>query len=750
MKFNYRCSLGVYALEMLAGSFFASAAFAQGGASGLIEEVVVTATKKAETLQDVPLAVTAYSADQLDALKVRDLKDLSIAMPNVSLEDVGTARGTANFSIRGLGINSSIPSIDPTVGVFIDGVYLGTNTGVVLDIFDLEAIEVLRGPQGLLFGRNVTGGAVLLRTKKPGNKFEITGKSAVESGLRGTGANHYLVGSVSGPVNDQFGARVSAYWNGDDGWHKNLFDGKDFGEADTFMIRPSAVWTPSDGLEFILRWEHGESDGDGPAAQNHLLFDRDDFDFAVDEPGLYDNEWDQVTFETNLDVRFGDGTITNILGWRDTSQTTISDIDALDDRLGLPIPFLFHATAVNEQDQFSNELRFVGRFADRFDLTVGTYYFTQDLFYQENRYIPISSGFTGRDFSGGGTQDHETWGLFAQTDIDITDTLTLNLGGRYTEETKEVEIASLLVNSKSPSGKVVLAPDISPTCAGMSFDNCIRDFTDRDRWTSFTPKVGLQWRANDNLQMYGFWTRGFRSGGYNLRNTSPLAAPGPFDQESQDSFEIGIKSRPLDGRGRLNLAFYHNEIDDLQREVNMPDPLAGVVQIIQNTAEATIQGFEAEGQWLVTKNFLIQGSVGYTDGDYDTIHFDLTGDGMITKADRTLKLPRLSKWTYALGATFDHTLADLGHLIASLNIAHRDKMAFNDSNTGSINAVDMLDANLALTTYDDKLTFSLYAKNLLDEAWSGGDSPLPFPAPGSTFSPLNKGRVTGLEMQLHF
>ncbi|MFZ5617351.1 MAG: TonB-dependent receptor plug domain-containing protein, partial [Pseudomonadota bacterium] len=147
------------------------AAFAQGAAEALRDEILVTATKQAdaENVQDVPLSVTAYGDEQLDALKVRDLQSLSYSAPNVQLDDIGTSRGVANFSIRGLGINSSIPSIDPTVGTFVDGVYLGINAGVVLDIFDLESIEVLRGPQGILFGRNTTGGAVLINTKKPGD-----------------------------------------------------------------------------------------------------------------------------------------------------------------------------------------------------------------------------------------------------------------------------------------------------------------------------------------------------------------------------------------------------------------------------------------------------------------------------------------------------------------------------------------------------------------------------------------------------
>ena len=146
----------------------------RGTAATMLEEVIVTARKREEGMQDVPLSVTAYNSDQLEALKIRDLTNLAVGMPNVSLEDIGTTRGTANFSIRGLGINSSIPSIDPAVGVFVNGVYMGVNSGIVFDMFDLASVEVLRGPQGTLFGRNVTGGAVLLNNKKPGDELEAS------------------------------------------------------------------------------------------------------------------------------------------------------------------------------------------------------------------------------------------------------------------------------------------------------------------------------------------------------------------------------------------------------------------------------------------------------------------------------------------------------------------------------------------------------------------------------------------------
>ena len=191
-----------------------SLAMAQSAAEILSDEILVTATKKAdaENVQDVPIAVTAYGADALEALQVRTLQSLTYSVPNTQFDDIGTARGGANFSIRGLGINSSIPTVDPTVGVFVDGMYLGVNSGVVLDQFDLESVEILRGPQGILFGRNVTGGAVVINTKDAPDEYELSFRAAVESGFRGTGNNYYVMGSVGGPIIEgKLNAKVAVY-----------------------------------------------------------------------------------------------------------------------------------------------------------------------------------------------------------------------------------------------------------------------------------------------------------------------------------------------------------------------------------------------------------------------------------------------------------------------------------------------------------------------------------------------------------
>ena len=278
------------------------------------------------------------------------------------------------------------------------------------------------------------------------------------------------------------------------------------------------------------------------------------------------------------------------------------------------------------------------------------------------------------------------------------------------------------------------------------------NLVDGDDWTSFAPKVGLQVQPDDETLVYVSWSQAYRSGGYNLRNTSPTASPGPFDQEEVNSFEVGLKREMADGRGRFNAAVFRNTIDDMQREVNLADPVAGVVQIITNTADATIQGAEVEGQFFLTDNLLITGQVGRTHGDYDEVLFDLNGDGVVNEADAALEIPRLSPWTYGASIVHDYDLRELGTLSSTLSYNNRDSAFYTDSNLGVLNDIDMLDFNLALSRPGGGVTVSVFGRNLLNDVNHGNDTQLPtllgsVPL-GGTFSPLVKGRIFGAELVL--
>lgn len=731
---------------------------AQGSASALLEEVVVTARKREEGSQDVPLSISAYGSEQLEALKVRDLFSLSTGLPNVVLDDVGTTRGTANFSIRGLGINSSIPGIDPTVGVFVDGVFLGNNVGVIFDSFDLASIEVLRGPQGILFGRNVTGGAILLNSKKPGEEFDATVKVAADQGDEG-GLNRYIMGAVGGPLTDTLGARMTAYYNDDQGYIENQFSGEDVGAVEQLMLRPTLVWTPNDTSEYVLRYQYTDIEGDGPVSQSHRngsgvdpayfegdttfqpvnygIPDRNSHDVAYDEVGFQRTSSRALTLEANWGIDFGDGTVTNIFGWRDGSGKSLGDID------GQPV-WLFHAPSALETEQYSNELRYNGLFAEKANVTVGAYYFTNEINYDENRELGgflFGGAGPAATFHGGGNLDVETFGLFAAVDYDVSDKLTLNLGIRFSSEEKEVEVATL-------------PPSRGMPCSVID-GTCNIDFEDDDSWESFSPKIGATYHLNDDARLYAAWTRGFRSGGYNLRNTSvdPADSPGPFDEEQVDNFEIGYKS--TFSRGKLNAAIFYNEVSDMQREVNKAGPI-GVIQNIINTADAELLGFEIDGTVALTEKLVLLASVGYIDASYASVSADLNEDGVVDGGDESLDLPRAPEWTYSLALNHDLDIGDWGYMSSRVSYAYRDETAYTDSNLGFILDQEIVDAGVDFYSNDGHWVFSLYGRNLLDEVKHGGDTQLPAEFSttglpwGGTFSPLSKGRHYGAEVMYNF
>lgn len=741
--------------------------------AAILEEVVVTARKRQENAQEVPLLVSAFGADQLEALKVRDLQSLTTSMPNVSLDDTGTVRGFANFSIRGLGINSSIVSIDPSVGVFVDGVYMGMSAGMVFDVFDLERIEVLRGPQGTLFGRNVTGGAILMHTKKPGDTLEATVRAAIDGGGDG-GNNKYLMGTIGGPFNKQFAGKITAYFNDDDGWFKNKYNDEDFGALEQKMTRLVGVWTPQEETELIVRLEHAETEGDGPAAQSHRngygvpgspnSWNRETFDFSVNEPGFYDTEADFLSIEFNQGVDFGNGTITNIFGWRDANAQSLGDID------GQPIS-IFHAESWTEAEQFSNELRYSGLFADKVHVTTGLFYFTNDIDYHERRnllgYITLLNAGVDTPYAiydGGGYYSVDTWALFGSVDYDFTESLTFNFGLRYTEEEKEADITALTSNI-SVSTFAPPTPFAQPTCNLVEGPKCDTEFEDSESWSNVSPKIGMTYALTEESRIYAHWTRSFRSGGYNLRNTAtpvdPIPAPydqlssneipGPFDEETVDNYEIGYKSES--GRSRLNVAIFLNKIDDMQRELNFPGQ-AGVIQLVRNTADAEILGIEVDGVYAVTENLLINASIGILDAEYTDVKADLNGDGSIDKKDEDLDLPRAPESTYSVGVIHDLTLGSWGYMSSRLNYSYRNDSAYTDNNRGWLPELRILDAGIDFHTNDGHWIFGIYGKNLRDKVNFGGDTQLPDaigPVPtGGTFAPLSKGKVVGAEVTYNY
>ncbi|MXW44217.1 MAG: TonB-dependent receptor plug domain-containing protein [Candidatus Dadabacteria bacterium] len=695
------------------------------GVSGVfLKKITVTARKREELIQDVPLSITHFSSEQLETLKVNDLESLTVRMPNVALDDAISGLSIANFSIRGVGINESIASVDPTVGVFVDGIYMGQISIVLFDTFDVESIEVLRGPQGTLFGRNVTGGAILINTKKPGDVFEISARTSFEGG--GESLNSYYMGTIGGPISETVSVKVSAYTNQDNGWFKNLHTGEAFGENDIRMVRPMIVWNPTDDVSLVLRYQYESTRNDGTASQNQRDFDLNSHDFSIDEEGFRRHKHHFFTAQLDWDVDFGDGTVTNIFGFYDAEGTALLDIDSTPENV-------FSIRGWTPYRQWSNELRYAGRFFESLHATTGLYYFTNEINYHDSRYI-LGGALTQ---NLGGDYFVDTLGVFLSLDYDLTDRVTLISGTRYSHEKRKVET----VSATAVPCNVAVGPA------------CEFDFTDEETWNSWSPKLGAVYHISGGANIYGHWTRGFRSGGYNLRNSFPpdQELPGPYDEERIDTFEAGFKIST--NRGILNGAVFYNMIDDVQRIITLPRSASVFAQEIRNTADVEAFGFELDGLLAVTGNFFLLGSIGYADPEYTKIKYDLNVDGVLDKKDLALELPRAAKLTWSVGATHNAGLANWGKMTSRVSYSYRDKSYLTDNNVGYTPEQNIVEAGIDIAPMNDRFSVGFYGKNLLNEVRHGSyqslDNPL-FPQLGGSFAPLSKGRTFGVQLTYRY
>lgn len=700
-------------------------------ANGALEDIVVTAQKKAtgERAQAVPVTITAVSGDTLERKQIASLTELGQSIPNVAMDQAASIKGTANFSVRGLGISSSLPTLESATGVFVDGVYLASTQGVLLDMFDLDGIEVLRGPQGTLFGKNVTGGAVLIHNRAPTDHFELRARASVESGPEYKGGI-----SIAGPLATDLKARVSALYDRDEGWFHNDFNNQPIGRSRTRLVKGAVEWTPG-ALDNILRAEYGRSTGDGAVDQNPAFYSRQGFTVNQDFVGYSDAKWWSVTNETNLDVAFGDGKLTNIAAYRRVDTVTAADID------GTPFKG-FNNTPNVQVKQFSDELRYAGHVASWLDLTVGAYYFWSGINLIETRYLVT----VGSDRTYGGDQTEHMGAVFAQGDVKFSDKLILTLGGRYSSERKRADVAVF-----SAAGS---------TCNPVT-RACTYAFPDLGgKWHSFSPKAGLQYKVNRDVQFYASASKAYRAGGFNIRVTSPTQQ-NQFNQEQTVAFEIGGKADLFDHRLRTNFALFQNNTKHLIADVSIASASGGgTIQDTRNAGNVRAQGVEFEAVAQLTKAISLNASVGYQHAKFTKIDFslfDAPGEpvGTINGTDLALKLPRVSPWSYSVGATLAQPVGAGRTLRGRVSWSYRDKAFNNYSNTAYLNTVQSLDANLGLSFHHDEMSVTVYGRNLTNHAYQSFTSVIPtvfFPPittgipPGSGL--LEKGRVVGVELGL--
>lgn len=680
--------------------------------SSFMEEVVVSARKKAvgESVQDTPMAVSAYGERQFKAVFADNLSDLGKLAPNVEMKPASNV-GVQNFTIRGMGVSGTTPSDSPAVGVFQNGMFWGTNYGSLLDTFDIESVEILRGPQGTLFGRNVTGGAVVVKTKRPTQEFGFS----AEAQLGSYGRKDFSA-AVEGGLSDTLAARLVVLDRGYDGYYTNTVTGKDYGRSETTLIRASLLFSPSESFDATLILEDYDETGHSVAAigievPGNLPYTEvgfrqpnDWWDIRLDNPGEAENEVGSAVLEINWVLSHG--TMTSITGYRDVLVNHYTDFDG-SEYSG------FNRALYMDQDQLSEELRFASSFSDQYEFTLGAYYFQQEQNYREGRDLGTSGVPHNLNFAAGSHLDQRSWALFGELDINITETLTATLGGRYTSETIEAQTV--------PFGSCPLNSSLPPLVRIRDFSLfCDLGPTDKESWSDFSPKLGVSWAPSDNQLLYSTLTKGFRSGGFSMRGNNLLP---PFDSEEVLAFDAGYKTDLLDNSLRINAAVFFNDYSDLQRTVMVPDGASGVTQSTGNAAEATIQGLELELTYQALESLVFTLSYGYTDASFDEyLGFDVDGVVGITAADaaiaKNLDFTRVPKNTYSGSINYTSELGSAGDIDWRLAFNRTDKIYFDDKNTIEEPAYTVWDASASYRSYEQQWEISVFAKNLTNEEYA--------------------------------
>lgn len=705
--------------------------------SALMEEVIVTARKRAveESLQDTPISATIFSTEKIELINAVDIRDLGLAIPNVRLVEQGNSLGYGSFYIRGAGVSPSVPSFDPAVGVVIDGVPMAQAGTGVLDTFDLETVEILRGPQGTLFGRNVTGGVVNTRTIRPNGEFGFK-----VQGTFGTDDRQDLSASIQGSLSDTVAAKFTVLRRDRDGFVRDKVSGDDFGEIDTLIVRPTIVWKPNDNLQLTFLYEYYENTGHPPPVIPTGALNDDSskgglipggertnyhstwYDNPQSSPAWAEFERNRFTIEALWDL--GHGTVTSITGYADMDQAAGQDFDGTD------LAYIFSTVLHTDQDQFSQEIRYASAFSDTFDFTVGAMYFEQDVRYGEQRYQgsrvdccvnpgdPIGSGWPAL-----GLTDHSQWAIFFETHYQFTDKLSGTLGARYGQEDKETRVG--MINSGNCTGAGDWKNNYDSITCPLGFQ-----IDDDESWSNLDPKVGLEYQINEDVMTYVSWSTGYRGGGWTYRadvGELERKRPGFYDEEQVESTEIGMKGNFFNGRLRVNLVYWQNDFEDLQRSVFLTETLAdGSVELTQrftNVPDAQTDGFDVEIVSSLIEDGLIDGdnlvmelNYGEIDTEYKSF-IDFNGDD---EDDGDYPWNQVPDYTYHVAMTYTHPAFD-GQMTYRTSYTYIDGFIGGGTNLDPISFYQdqkLWDAVIRFDGGNDAhWSVALFGKNLRDEEY---------------------------------
>ena len=696
-----------------------------------IEEIIVTARRREESLLTVPGSVSAFSERQLRDLQATDMRQVQYAVPNFHFQRSDSSN--AAVYLRGIGQNDSLPFVEPGVGVYIDDVYVARTQAAFVELFDVERVEVLRGPQGTLYGRNSPGGAVKLITRQPADEFE----AYAELGTGNLNAKIYN-GRISGPLSSdgRWKGKISLSGVKRDGYSENPVLGGSDGDTNTLSFRSGLDFEPSDNLNLSLRWE-GKFERPNrsltPIRKTPLTL----FPDPVGDPfnpvtylpteeafgspyvveGTANILADLTTHGASFKSRWqfkDDWYLESITAYRRLSWDFVLDADST------PHPVL-DIPVYEDADQFSTELRVAYESDSGRSFTGGVFYFNDhDIVLAGFDDASASFQFLGLFFplisvgvpSGGyGESDQRTRSIAAFADITfpISDTTSVEIGARYTHDEKEVTRRGEFFFDPTLS----LSLDQPPFLAGMGFPG--EYLQGEQDWNAVTPRAVLSYQPNDSVTVYGSVARGFKSGGFPGRAFAGSEFK-PFDPETVWTFETGIKGRDSDNRFTYSAAYFSNDYNDLQLNGFGQDPVTGqFVSLFTNAASAIIQGIEGVVSYRPNDRLSIDASVGNLDAEYEK--FETLVNGVLTDVS-TRRLPNAPEWTGFLGMTYSDQLtpgiAGTFHVDVAYKGDHANESS--DSPNLAVAAATYLNAFVSIAASDQSWEVRVGGTNLTDKA----------------------------------
>ncbi|UCG73195.1 MAG: TonB-dependent receptor [Chromatiales bacterium] len=762
---------GLVALVVASGSgAYSTAVLAQ---NVLMDDIVVTAQRREQQAQEVPVAITALNADQLERLQVVETLDIGRLVPNMVAHN-NTGPGTSNnYALRGLNNTESIATFDPPVGAYVDDIYITRQNQNNLALFDVDRIEVLRGPQGTLFGRNTTGGAVRLILKKPADEFG----GYVEAGA-GEFSRYQGRGSVDIPISDRIKTKFSAYYIQDDGYVKNrnigtrncvggvcttdpnVKDNKDINQQKSFGLRAAALVDIFDSLQWhiavdyidddranLLNWKQDgnrySSTGLSPTASNLAGI------VTGKKSGTkLGNFTESINVTSVFDWEIGDaGTLSFITGWRDLDQNFNLDFcdnspfcsggvaggaPTKDDPPRTPgnvAPWgSFTIANDGKHKQLSQEIKWVSSLGDSIDYVAGFFYLDEDNNTDFGDIFDVGIPLVLADRVLKNTT--ETTAAYLQADYAVTDQWTITAGVRYTDEEKQIQYRDF----------TACLPTTIPDCGFTDVDgngvhdldlwtfnfplNGIPTSQDEDVWT---PRFAAEYQPRDGLAFYASATRGFKSGGWNARGTAANALL-DFDKETVWSYEVGMKSDWLDNRLRANLTLFYADIEDFQLPAAVS--IGGVPTFItQNFADLENKGLEAEFILVPVDALTLFMNVGIQDNEYKSVDPSIKqqqadcraglgggGAGIVDPSCNIADPVRSPDWTLNVGFNY---LWDLGggyELIPSAYTYTVDEHSVGTSGTdpARVSGYTNINASVALNNTESDWQLTAECRNCTD------------------------------------